>query len=214
MLKNTVYRVTHSYVVLGGITAAAFVCAMFLRLDFRGAPAVMLLRDPRPAVWCSLAVVAAVLIYDDENRIPAAAASRGISRAGYYLSRAAACFLLAAVAYILTVAGAAVWAGSGMTGDFLAETLKTLPFCLAATGFVLLIAAALRSMIAYVAAAALLAFVLWNGLGADAEWLRTVFPPYMQLARELTGGAYAVCAGWVVCSTAVGAAVAMRRNLK
>ena len=212
--RNVFYCVTHSAVTLGAVAAMAFICAMFLRLDFRSSPALMLLRDPRPATWGALAVVAMVFIYDGENRIPTAAVCRGNSRAAYHLSRAVTCYLLGAVAYIATTVGAAIWIGNGIGGEFLSGILKTLPFCISTTALVLLLAVCLRSMMAYIAAAALMIFVLWTGLGSDIEIVCALFPPYMQLARELTDVTYIVCAGWVALSTVVGIAVGMRQSLK
>ena len=198
VLKNVFYCVTHSYVVLGSMAAALFTAVFFLGFEHRGTQAQGLLYDPRSAAWCALAIAAAVIVYDEENRIHAAAVSRGNGRAAYYLSRVVACHLLTACVYILFVCGAAIWLKSPFTKDFLSELMKTLPFCFATTALVLLLSTALHSMMAFITMAVLFVFALWNGLGANVEWFSSVFPPYMQMDGSRTALQYVVCAAWVL----------------
>jgi len=214
VIKNVFYCVTHSYVVLGGMAAAFFTAVFFLGVEYRGAQARSLLYDPRGAAWCALAIAAAVIVYDEENRIPTAAVSRGNGRAAYYLSRVLACHLLTACVYTLSVCGAAIWLKSPLTKDFLAELINTLPFCFATTALVLLLATVLRSMLAFITMAVLFVFALWNGLGANVEWFCSVFPPYIQMDDSRTALKYAVCAAWVLGTLPVFFLIAHYRKLK
>lgn len=214
VIKNVFYCVTHSYVVPGSMAAAFFTAVLFLGFEHRTTQAQGLLYDPRAAVWCALAIAAAVIVYDGENRIPTAAVSRGNGRAAYVLSRVLACQLLTVCVYALSVCGAAVWLGSPLTKDFLAGLMAALPFCLAATALVLLLATVLRSMLAFITMAVLFVFALWNGLGADAEWFCSVFPPYMQMEGSRTALQYAVCAAWALGTLPVFLVIAHHRELK
>lgn len=214
VIKNAFYCVTHSYVIPGSMAAAFFTAVLVLGFGHRGTQAQGLLYDPRIAVWCALVIAAAVVVYEEENRIPTAAVSRGNGRAAYYLSRVLACHLLTACVYAFSVCGAAVWLKSPLTKAFLAELVKTLPFCFAATALVLLLAAVLRSMMAFITMAVLLVFALWNGLGADVEWFCSLFPPYMQVEGSRTALQYAVCAAWVLGTLPVLLGVAYHRELK
>lgn len=214
VIKNAFYCVTHSYVVLGSMAAALFTAVLFLGFEHYGTQAQGLLYDPRVAVLCALAIVAAVIVYEEENRIQAAAVSRGNGRAAYYLSRVLACHLLTAWVYTLSVCGAAIWLKSPLTKDFFVELMKTLPFSFAATAMVLLPATALRSMMAFITMAVLLAFAVWNGLGADVEWFCSVFPPYLQMEDGRTALQYAVCAAWVLGTLPVFLIMAHHRELK
>lgn len=214
VIRNTFYCVTHNYVVLGSMAAALFIAVLFFGFEYRGTQGRELLYDPRGAVWCALAIVAAVIVYEEENRIPTAAVSRGNGRAAYYLSRVLACHVLTACVYALSVCGAVIWLKSPLTKDFLAGLLAAMPFCFASTAMVLLLATVLRSMMAFITMAVLLVFVLWNGLGADVEWFCDLFPPYMQMDVSRTALRYAVCAGWVSVSLPVVLIMAHRRELK
>ena len=214
VIKNAFYCVTHSYVVLGSMAAALFIAVLFLGFEHHGTQAEGLLYDPRGAVLCALAIVAAVIVYEEENRILTAAVSRGNGRAAYYLSRVLACHLLTACVYALSVCGAAIWLKCPLRKDFVAGLIKTLPFCFAATALVLLFAMALRSMMAFVTMAVLLMFALWNGLGADVEWFCSVFPPYLQMDVGRTALQYAVCTAWVLGTLPVFLIMAQHRELK
>lgn len=214
VIRNVFYCVTHSYVVLGSMAAALFTAVFFLGFEHRGAQAQSLLYDPRGAAWCALAIVAAVIVYEEENRIPTAAVSRGNGRAAYYLSRVLACHLLTACVYALSVCGAAIWLKSPLTKDFLVDLMAALPFCFAATALVLLLATALRSMMAFITMAVLFVFVLWKGLGADVEWFCSVFPPYLQMDDSRTALQYAVCAAWVLGTLPIVLIISQHRELK
>lgn len=214
VIKNAFYCVTHSYVVLGSMAAVLFIAVLFLGFEHHGTQAQGLLYDPRGAVLCALAIVASVIVYEEENRIPTEAVSRGNGRAGYYLSRVLACHLLTACVYTLSVCGAAIWLKCPLTKDFLVGLINTLPFCFAATALVLLFATALRSMMAFITMAVLLMFVLWNGLGADVEWLRSVFPPYLQMDASRTVLQYIVCTAWILGTLPIFWIMAQRRELK
>jgi len=196
------------------MAAALFTAVLLLGFEHRGTQARSLLYDPRGAAWCALAVAAAVIVYDEENRIPTAAVSRGNGRAAYYLSRVLACHLLTACVYALSVCGAVIWLKSPLTKDFFAELMKALPFCFAATALVLLLAAALRSMMAFLTMAVLFVFALWNGLGANVEWFCSVFPPYMQMDDSRTAFHYVVCAAWVSGTLPVFWVMAHHREFK
>lgn len=214
VIRNVFYCVTHSYVVLGSMAAALFAAVLFLGLEHRSMPARSLLYDPRGAVLCALAIAAAVIVYEEENRIPTGAVSRGNGRAAYYLSRILACHLLTACVYALSLCGAVVWMKSPLTKDFLTGLMATLPFCLAATALVLLFAMALRTMMAYITMAVLFLFALWNGLGADVEWIRDLFPPYMQMNSSRTALQYIICAAWVLGTLPIFLIMAQHRELK
>lgn len=214
VIKNAFYCVTHSYVVLGSMAAALFIAVLFLGFEHHGTQAQGLLYDPRGAVLCALAIVAAVIVYEEENRIPTAAVSRGNGRAAYYLSRVLACHLLTACVYALSVCVAAIWLKSPLTKDFMAGLMKTLPFCFAVTALVLLFATALHSMMAFITMAVLLMFALWNGLGADVEWFCSVFPPYLQMDASRTTLQYVVCIVWVLGTLPVFWTMAQHRELK
>lgn len=214
VFKNAFYCVTHSYVVLGSVAAALFTAVFFLGFEHRGTQAQGLLYDPRGAAWCALAIAAAVIIYDEENRIQTMAVSRGNRRAAYYLSRVLACHLLTACVYTLSVCGTAIWLKGPLTREFLAALVKTLPFCFAATALVLLLSALLRSMMAFIMMAVLFVFALWNGLGANVEWFSSVFPPYMQMDDSRTTLKYVVCAAWVLGTLPIFLIIAHHRELK
>ena len=213
VVRNVFYCVTHSHVVLGSMAAALFTAVFLLGVEHRGTPARGLLYDPRGAVWCALAM-AAVIVYEQENRIPTAAVSRGNGRASFCLSRVLACHLLTACVYALSVCGAAMWLKSPLTKDFLAGLIETLPLCLATTAMVLLFATALRSMLVYITMAVLLMFALWKGLGADVKWFCSIFPPYMQMDDSRTALKYAVCTAWVSGTLPVFLTIAHHRDLK
>ena len=214
MIKNAFYCVTHSYVVLSSMVAAFFTAVFFLGFEHRGTQARSLLYDPLGAVWCALAIAAAVIVYDEENRIPTAAILRGSGRAAYYLSRILSCHLLTACVYTLSVCGAAIWLKSPLTKDFFIEMMTTLPFCFAATALVLLPATALHSMMAFITMAVLLVFALWNRLGANVEWFCSVFPPYMQMDDSRTALKYIVCTAWVLGTLPIFLIIAHHRELK
>lgn len=214
VIKNAFYCVTHSYVVLGSMAAALFIAILFLGFEHHGTQAQGLLYDPRGAVLCALAIVASVVVYEEENRIPTAAVSRGNRRTAYYLSRVLVCHLFTACVYILSVCGAAIWLKCPLTKDFMAGLMKTLPFCFAATALVLLFATVLRAMMAFITMAVLLVFALWKGLGADVEWFASVFPPYLQMDASRTASQYIVCAAWVLGTLPVFGAIARYRELK
>lgn len=214
VIKNAFYCVTHSYVVLGSMAAALFTAVLFLGFEHHGTQTQGLLYDPRAAVWCALAIAAAVIVYDEENRIPAVAVLRGNGRAAYYLSRVLACHLLTACVYTLSVCGAAVWLKSPLTKDFWVELMAALPFCFATTALVLLFATALHSMMAFITMAVLFVFALWNGLGADVEWFSSVFPPYMQMNDGRTALQYVVCTAWVLGVLPIVLIMAQQRELK
>lgn len=214
VIKNVFYCVTHSYVVLGSMAAAFFTAVLFLGFEHRGTQAQGLLHDPRGAAWCALAIAAAVIVYDEENRIPTVAVSRGNGRIAYYMSRVLACHLLTACVYTLSVCGAAIWLKSPITKDFLVELVKTLPFCFATTALVLLLAAVLRSMMTFTAMAVLFVFALWNGLGANVEWFYSVFPPYIQMGDSRTALEYVVCTAWVLGTLLIFLIIAHHRELK
>lgn len=214
VIKNALYCVTHSYVVLGSMAGAFFSTVFFLGFGHRGTQAQSLLYDPRGAAWCALAIAAAVIVYDEENRIPTAAVSRGNGRAAYYLSRVLACHLITACVYTLSVCGAAIWLKSPLTKDFLAELMKTLPFCFAATALVLLLATALHSMMAFITMAVLFVFAIWNGLGANVEWFYSVFPPYIQMNDSRTALNYVVCIAWVLGTLPIVLIIAYHREMK
>ena len=214
VIKNAFYCVTHSYVVLGSMAAALFIAVLFLGFEHHGTQAQGLLYDPRGAVLCALAIVASVIVYEEENRIPTAAVSRGNGRAVYYLSRVLVCHLLTVCVYTFSICGAAIWLKCSLTKDFLVGLMETLPFGFAATALVLLFATALRSMMAFITMAVLLMFVLWNGLGADVEWLCSVFPPYLQMDAGRTTLQYVVCVAWALGTLPVLLIMAQRRELK
>ncbi|MCI9320533.1 MAG: hypothetical protein HFH05_10705 [Lachnospiraceae bacterium] len=214
VIKNALYVVTHSYVVLGSMAGAFFSAVFFLGFGHRGTQARSLLYDPRGAAWCALAIAAAVIVYDEENRIPTAAVSRGNERVAYYLSRVLVCHLLTACVYALSVCGAAIWLKSPLTKDFLAELMKTLPFCFAATALVLLLAVVLHSMMAFITMAVLFVFALWNGLGANVEWFYSVFPPYLQMNDSRTVLNYVVCIAWVLGTLPIFLIIAYHREMK
>lgn len=214
VIKNALYCVTHSYVVLGSMAGAFFSTIFFLGFGHRGTQAQSLLYDPRGAAWCALAIAAAVIVYDEENRIPTAAVSRGNGRAAYYLSRVLACHLITACVYTLSVCGAAIWLKSPLTKDFLAELMKTLPFCFAATALVLLLATALHSMMAFITMAVLFVFAIWNGLGANVEWFYSVFPPYIQMNDSRTALNYVVCIAWVLGTLPIFLTIAYHREME
>lgn len=214
VIKNTFYCVSHSYVVLGSMGGALFTAVLFLGFEHRGTQGQGLLYDPRGAAWCALAIAAAVIVYEEENRIPTAAVARGNGRAAYYLSRALACHLLTACVYVLSLCGAAAWLKIPLTEDFLIGLMKSLPFCFATTALIVLFAIALRSMMAFITMAVLFIFALWNGLGADMEWFCSVFPPYLQMDGSHTMQSYMVCAIWVLGTLSVFGAVAHYRGLK
>ena len=214
VIKNVFYCVTHSYVVLGSMAAALFTAVFFLGFEHRGTQAQGLLYDPRIAAWCALAIAAAVIVYDEENRIPTAAVSRGNGRAAYCLSRVLACHLLTACVYVLSVCGVAIWLKSPFTKDFWTELVKTLPFCFATTALVLLFATVLRSMMAFITMAVLFVFALWNGLGANVEWFSSVFPPYLQMDISRTALNYVVCIAWALGTLPIFLIVAHHRDLK
>lgn len=214
VIKNAFYCVTHNYVVLGSMAAALFTAVFLLGFEHRGTQAQSLLYDPRGAAWCALAIAAAVIVYDEENRIPTAAVSRGNGRAAYYLSRVLACHLFTACVYTFSVCGAAIWLKSPLTKDFLAELMKALPFCFATTALILLLATALHSMMAFITMAVLFVFALWNGLGANVEWFYSVFPPYMQMDGSRTALKYVVCTAWVLGTLPVFLLNAHNRELK
>lgn len=213
-MKNVFYCVTHSPVVLSSMAAALFAAALFLGLGHHGTQGRVLLYDPRGAVLCAFAMAAAVVVYEGENRIPTAAVSRGNDRTVFYLSRILACHLLTACVYALSVCGAAVWLECPLTEDFLIGLAETLPFCLATTALVLLLATLLRSMMAFITMAVLFAFILWNGLGTDVEWFCSLFPPYLQMGESRTAAQYAVCASWVLGALLAGLVMEQRRELK
>ena len=214
VIKNAFYCVTHSYVVLGSMAAALFTAVFFLGFEHRGTQVQSLLYDPRGVAWCALAIVAAVIVYDEENRIPTAAVSRGNGRTVYYLSRVLVCYLLTACIYTLSVCGAAIWLKKPLTKDFLVELMKTLPFCFATTALVLVLAIVLHSMMAFITMAVLFVFALWNGLGANVEWFYSVFPPYMQMDDSRTALKYVVCIAWVVGMLPIFLIIAHHRELK
>lgn len=214
VIKNVFYCVTHSYVVLGSMAAALFTAVFFLGFEHRGTQAQGLLYDPRVAAWCALAVAAAVIVYDEENRIQAAAVSRGNGRAAYYLSRVLACHLLTACVYTLSVCGTAIWLKSPLTKDFLVELMKTLPFCFATTALVLLLSTLLHSMMSFIMMAVLFVFALWNRLGANVEWFYSVFPPYMQMDNSRTALKYVVCTAWALGTLPIFLIIAHHRELK
>lgn len=214
VIRNVFYCVTHSYVVLGSMAAAFLTAILLLGLEHFGTQGRGLLYDPRGTVLCALTITAAVIIYEEENRIPTAAVSRGSGRAAYYLSRVLACHLLTACIYFLSVCGTSIWLKSPLTKDFLIGLMTTLPFCLAATALVLLFAMALRTMMAYITMAVLFLFALWNGLGADVEWIRDLFPPYMQMNSSRTALQYAVCAAWILGTLPIILIMVQHRELK
>lgn len=214
VIRNAFYCVTHSYVVLGSMAAAFLTAVLLLGLEHFGTQGRGLLYDPRGTILCALAIAAAVIVYEEENRIPTGAVSRGNGRAAYYLSRILACHLLTACVYFLSVCGAAIWLKSPLTIDFLTGLTATLPFCLAATALVLLFAMALRTMMAYITMAVLFLFALWNGLGADVEWFRSMFPPYMQMNGSRTVLQYIICAAWVLGTLPIFLIIAQHRELK
>lgn len=214
VIKNVFYYVTHSYVVLGSMAAALFTAVFFLGFEHRGTQAQGLLYDPRGAAWCALAIAAAVIVYDEENRIQTAAVSRGNGRAAYCLSKILAYHLLTACVYALSVCGTAIWLKCPLTKDFLVALVKTLPFCFATTALILLFATVLRSMMAFITMAVLFVFALWNGLGANVEWFSSVFPPYMQIDNSRTALKYVVCAAWVLGTLPVCLIIAHHRELK
>lgn len=214
VIKNALYVFIHSYVVLGSMAAAFFSAVFFLGFGHRGTQARSLLYDPRGAAWCALAIAAAVIVYDEENRIPTAAVSRGNGRAPYYLSRVLVCHLLTACVYTLSVCGAAIWLKSPLTKDFFVELMKTLPFCFADTAFVLLFAIVLHSMMAFITMAVLLVFALWNGLGANVEWFYSAFPPYLQMNDSRPALNYVVCIAWVLGTLPIFLIIAYHREMK
>ncbi len=213
-IKNVFYCVTHSPVVLGSMAAVLFTVALFLGLGHHGTQGRGLLYDSRGTVLCAFAIAAAVVVYEGENRIPTAAVSRGNGRATFYLSRILACHLLTACVYGLSVCGAAGWLKRPLTKDFFIGLAATLPFCLATTALILLLATVLRSMMAFITMAVLFAFVLWNGLGTDVEWFCSLFPPYLQMRESRTAVQYAVCAAWVLGALLTGLVMEKRRELK
>lgn len=214
VIRNVFYCATHNYVFLGSMAAALFAAAMFLGFGHYGTRGRMLLYDPRGAVLCAFAIAAAVIVYEEENRIPTAAVSRGNGRAAFYLSRILACHLLTTCVYALSVCGAAAWLECPLTKDFFVGLAATLPFCLATTALVLLLAMALRTMMAYITMAVLFLFALWNGLGSDVEWLRSTFPPYMQMNDSRTALQYIICAAWVLGTLPIFLIMAQHRELK
>ena len=124
------------------------------------------------------------------------------------------CHLLTACVYALSVCGAAIWLKSPLTKDFLAELMKTLPFCFAATALVLLLAVVLHSMMAFITMAVLFVFALWNGLGANVEWFYSVFPPYLQMNDSRTVLNYVVCIAWVLGTLPIFLIIAYHREMK
>ena len=214
VIKNALYCVTHSYVILGSMAGAFFSAVFFLGFGHRGAQAQSLLYDPRGAAWCALAIAAAVIVYDEENRIPTAAVSRGNGRAAYYLSRVLVCHLLTACVYALSVCGAAIWLKSPLTKAFWAGLVQALPFCFATTALVLLFATVLHSMMTYITMAVLFVFALWNGLGENVEWFCSVFPPYIQMDDSPTALSYVVCITWVLGTLPIFLVTARHRELK
>lgn len=209
-LKNTLYRVSHSYIVLGVAGAVALMAAVFIRIDFRHTPELIPF-DPRSATWGALAIVASVLIYDRQHRIPTAFAANGVPRAAYLLSRMLACYLLTALVYAVAAVASVLICGGTPDGEFFSALLRSLPAVLATTGFVLLLATFAVEMTAYLAVMALLIFVVWNGYGYNIAWIRAAFPPYMQASGEAL---WQVCAAWIFGAPAVGVAVERLRGLR
>lgn len=150
----------------------------------------------------------------DADTVKAEAAERGGMEDYFRRLTGGARHLLTACVYALSVCGAAIWLKSPLTKDFLAELMKTLPFCFAATALVLLLAVVLHSMMAFITMAVLFVFALWNGLGANVEWFYSVFPPYLQMNDSRTVLNYVVCIAWVLGTLPIFLIIAYHREMK
>ena len=215
ILEHILYRISHSWMILGGTAAVILICAVFVSLDYRDTTMSSTIPcDPRISIWSALAIAGAVLVYDNENRIPTAVSSRGNSRIVYFLVRMVICCILTLIAYICAAIGVARLAKGSIDSEFFNAALIGLLPVIATACMIVLLATLFRGMTAYLAVAVLLVFAVWNGLGADIGLVRCFFPPYMQMDREVNTAEYVICATWIVCITLLGSAVISKANLE